>query len=208
MPVFRDMFANLGGELPIPTQILVTLSSTALIWVPALIVIVGGASLWWRANKNKPGVRSRIDPIKLKLPVFGRLTTKIAIARFARNFAQMTAAGVPVLPVACRSSERPPATGSSRRRWVGSRTRFASAGTSRRPLMSEKAFPSMVVPDDRGRRELGHARAMLNKIADFYDEQVEVETKSLATAIEPIMTSLSALSSGSWSSRCTCRCST
>ena len=97
VPVFENMFKGLGGQLPLPTMILVELSH-AMVWVaPVLVVgaIVGG--VWWSRNKNTERVRARIDPIKLKLPVFGELMKKVAVARLTRNLATMAGAGVPIL---------------------------------------------------------------------------------------------------------------
>lgn len=189
VPTFKGMFEQLGSELPIPTQILVNISNAMPIALPVLIVVIIAFNLWWRANKNKDSIRRVVDPIKLKLPVFGTLTTKIAIARFARNFAQMTAAGVPIL----RSLQ---IVGETSGNWVieQAMNRIAESvrmgGNIATPLMQEKAFPSMVVQMIAVGENSGALETMLEKIADFYDEQVEVETEQLASAIEPIMTSL------------------
>jgi len=189
VPVFKSMFEQLGGELPIPTQILVSLSDSAVIWLPGLIVAIIAWSLWWRSNKHKDAIRSKFDPIKLRIPVFGVLNTKIAIARFARNFAQMTAAGVPVL----RSLQ---IVGETSGNYVIEQAmhRIAESvrvgGSISAPLAQEKVFPSMVVQMIAVGENSGALETMLGKIADFYDEQVETETEQLASAIEPIMTSL------------------
>ena len=97
VPVFEGMFANLGGELPLVTQVLVVLSKAMVFVVPVLIV--GGIffAVWWRKNKHTERVRKVVDPLKLKLPVFGQLFRKVAIARFTRNFGTMIGAGVPIL---------------------------------------------------------------------------------------------------------------
>ncbi|MBO9627574.1 MAG: type II secretion system F family protein, partial [Microbacterium sp.] len=162
---------------------------TAIIWVPTLIVVIIGFSIWWRANKNKDSIRSKIDPIKLKIPAFGTLNTKIAIARFARNFAQMMGAGVPVL----RSLQ---IVGETSGNWVIEQAmdRIADSvrmgGNISTPLMREPVFPSMVTQMIAVGENSGALETMLHKVADFYDEQVEEETKALASTIEPIMTSL------------------
>jgi type IV pilus assembly protein PilC len=97
VPVFQKMFADLGGELPLPTQILVGLSQN-MIWIGPLVAIIAvGGAIWWRSHKHDARVREFIDPLRLKLPVFGTLTKKIAIARFTRNFSTMIGAGVPIL---------------------------------------------------------------------------------------------------------------
>ena len=97
VPVFEGMFAQFGGELPLPTQVLVTLSSN-MIWIAPLsscaILVI---AIWWQRNKHRDGVRKVVDPIKLRVPVFGPLFTKVAIARFSRNLSTMMNAGVPIL---------------------------------------------------------------------------------------------------------------
>src|SRR5690606_20501447 len=90
-------FLGLDAELPLPTQILVTLSKNMIWIVPALIVLGIAFAIWWRQHKHDEGVRRRVDTLKLKLPVFGLLFKKVAVARFARNFSTMTKSGVPIL---------------------------------------------------------------------------------------------------------------
>jgi len=97
VPVFRDMFEGLGGELPFATQFLVVLSESAPFWLPILIVSVVVFVVWWGRNKHRPEVRNVVDPLKLRAPVFGALAKKIAIARFTRNFGTMMRSGVPIL---------------------------------------------------------------------------------------------------------------
>lgn len=97
VPVFAKMFEGMGSALPLPTQILVTLSDN-MVWVlPLLAVLVIGGGFWWRTNKDTERVRKIADPIKLKLPVFGKPATKIAVARFGRGLAMMLKAGVPLV---------------------------------------------------------------------------------------------------------------
>ncbi|MCW5951811.1 MAG: type II secretion system F family protein, partial [Propionibacteriaceae bacterium] len=97
VPVFEGMFASLGGELPLPTQILVNISHN-MIWILPLTVVLGVCGwFWWMKNKNTVAVRRVIDPLKLKLPLFGPLITKLAVARFARNLSMMLTAGVPLI---------------------------------------------------------------------------------------------------------------
>ncbi|WP_298045897.1 type II secretion system F family protein, partial [uncultured Microbacterium sp.] len=97
VPVFEKMFADLGGTLPAPTQLLVDLSHAMPIVLPILLVLGVAWAIWWGRNKNTEAVRRVVDPLKLKVPVFGKLNTKIALTRFTRNFATMLASGVPIL---------------------------------------------------------------------------------------------------------------
>ena len=97
VPVFEAMFADLGSSLPAPTQLLVDLSHAMPVVVPVALVVGIIFSIWWARNKNTDAVRKVLDPVKLKVPVFGKLNTKIALTRFTRNFATMLASGVPLM---------------------------------------------------------------------------------------------------------------
>jgi type IV pilus assembly protein PilC len=186
VPVFEKMFSQMGGQLPLPTQVLVVLSH-AMVWLaPLLIVIVVGTAVWWGRNKNKESVRMRIDPIKLKLPVFGQLMKKIAVARFARNFSNMIGAGVPILQ-ALRI------VGETSGNWVIEDALAKVAESVRQgesiagPLASEPVFPAMVVQMIAVGEDSGSLEMMLDKIADFYDQEVEAATEQLTAMIEPLM---------------------
>jgi type IV pilus assembly protein PilC len=186
VPVFENMFKGLGGQLPLPTMILVEISHQ-MVWVaPVLVVagIVGG--VWWSRNKNAESVRRRVDPIKLKLPVFGTLMKKIAVARFSRNFANMIGAGVPILQAL-------KIVGETSGNWVIENA-LSKVGESVRqgesiagPLAEQPVFPSMVVQMIAVGEDSGSLETMLNKIADFYDQEVEAATEQLTAMIEPLM---------------------
>ncbi|WP_022882707.1 type II secretion system F family protein [Gryllotalpicola ginsengisoli] len=186
VPIFAKMFASLGSALPLPTQILVVMSHQMPWALPTLIVAVIAGSVWWRRNKNEPRVRAAIEPRMLKLPVFGMLFTKIAIARFARNFANMMGAGVPIL-----SGLR--IVGETSGNWAieTALERVAKAvrqGKSvAEPLAQEPVFPMMVTQMVAVGEDAGSMEVMLNKIADFYDSEVEAMTDSLTSLIEPLL---------------------
>ncbi|PCN48502.1 pilus assembly protein PilC [Curtobacterium sp. 'Ferrero'] len=186
VPIFQNMFASLGGQLPLPTQILVGLSH-AMRWVgPILAVAVIVGWLWYRANKNTDRFRSFRDPLLMRLPVFGPLTKKIVIARFARNFSNMIGAGVPILQalqivgdvsnnfVVKKALER-----------VGESVRKGESIAA--PLGEEKVFPSMVSQMIAVGEDAGSLEVMLDKIAIFYDAEVESITESLTALIEPLL---------------------
>jgi len=94
VPVFAKLFKQLGGKLPAPTQLLVTLSSVLKTGFPVLIVFAIAFAVIWRRTKHTSQVRNALDPLKLKVPVFGKLFQKIAVARFARNLGTMIRSGV------------------------------------------------------------------------------------------------------------------
>lgn len=186
VPVFEKMFADLGGELPLPTQILVVLSR-AMPWVAAVLVPAGIAfAVWWRANKHTDAVRGFIDPLILKLPVFGQLYTKVAVARFARNFSTMLGAGVPILQALGIVGET---SGSfvieKALKKVQESVRQGKSVSG--PLALEPVFPSMVVQMIAVGEDSGSMEVMLEKVAEFYEAEVETTTKALTSLIEPLM---------------------
>lgn len=186
VPVFKTMFSNLGGTLPLPTQMLVVLSEQ-MVWLAPVVVVAGlGFSLWWRKNKNSLEVRRVVDPLKLKLPVFGPLMTKLAVARFSRNFSAMIGSGVPILQ-ALRI------VGESSGNWVMESALNEVAESVRQgesiagPLAKSPAFPAMVTQMIAVGEDAGALEQMLGKIADFYDAEVQATTEQLTALIEPLM---------------------
>jgi len=186
VPIFEKMFADMGGELPLPTQMLVVMSK-GMVWIGPLLVIGGIVfSVWWRANKNTDRVRAIVDPLKLKLPVFGMLFTKVAVARFTRNFATMMGAGVPILQalnIVGETSGSYVIEQALKRVQEAVRQGKSVAG----PLALEPIFPSMVVQMIAVGEDSGSMELMLNKIAEFYEADVEATTKALTSLIEPLM---------------------
>jgi type II secretory pathway component PulF len=186
VPVFEKMFEGLGGELPLPTQILVVLSSI-MGWLAPVLVVLGIAfSVWWGRNKNQERVRSVIDPIKLRLPVFGALAQKLAIARFSRNFSTMIGAGVPIL-------QSIGIVGQTSGNWVVEtalnkvQESVRQGGTIAGPLALSSVFPPMVVQMISVGEDAGALQQMLAKVADFYDQEVQATTEQLTALIEPLM---------------------
>lgn len=186
VPIFQDMFSSLGGTLPLPTQILVSLSHAMRYVAIPLAIVVVLAWLWWRANKNTERVRAFIDPITLKLPVFGPLQKKIVIARFARNFSNMIGAGVPILQ-ALRI------VGEVSNNYVVKRALDNVAEAVRKgesiavPLAAQSVFPPMVTQMVAVGEDAGSLEIMLEKIAVFYDAEVEATTDALTSLIEPLL---------------------
>ncbi|GAB3781039.1 type II secretion system F family protein [Nocardioides ungokensis] len=186
VPVFKGMFESLGGQLPLPTQILVMLSGAMKYLVPLGIVSMVGFTVWWRKYGHTERVRNVVDPAKLRMPVFGNLFQKLALTRFARNLGTLLSSGVPILQSLDIVSET---TGSI----VISRALKQVQESVRRgesvagPLAEHEVFPPMVVQMIASGEEAGAIDQMLNKIAEFYDEEVEAMTESLTALIEPLM---------------------
>ena len=186
VPVFKGMFADLGGELPIPTQILVVLSENAVWGVPLLVVAVVVFAVWWRKNKHTDRVRALVDPLRLKLPVFGPLFQKVAISRVTRNLSTMTRSGVPILQALAIVAD-------TSNNWVLQQALHSVQDSVRSgrsiagPLGEHPVFPAMVVQMIAVGEDSGSLEQMLGKIADFYDDEVQSTTEALTSLIEPLM---------------------
>jgi type IV pilus assembly protein PilC len=186
VPTFASLFSSLGGSLPAPTQILVSLSNFLKVaFVPLIILSIIGMVVWTRV-KHKQAVREFIDPLKLRAPVFGNLFRKIALARFCRNLGTMLSSGVPILQsldiVADTSGNVVVAHAV---RDIQESVRNGESLTE--PLSHHSVFPPMVVQMLSVGEDTGALDTMLHKISDFYDQEVEATTDQLTALIEPIM---------------------
>ena len=186
VPVFAKMFLTLGGELPAPTKILIAMSNILKIGaVPLFVLGVVGFIVWGRV-KHQERVHRVVDPIKLKVPVFGSLFQKIALARFARNLGTMMQSGVPILQSLDIVSDT---TGNmvlgNAIRDVQDSVRQGESLTA--PLTHHPVFPPMVVQMMAVGEDTGALDTMLHKIAEFYDQEVEATTEALTALIEPLM---------------------
>jgi len=186
VPVFATMFEGLGGELPLPTRILVTLSGILKSSMPVIIIVLIVLMVLWSRYKHEPRVRNTVDPLKLKAPVFGPLFQKVALSRFSRNLGTMIHAGVPILQsldIVADTTGNIVLARAVRDVEVSVRQGESLAG----PLMNHPVFPPMVVQMMAVGEDTGSLDAMLHKISDFYDTEVEATTEALTSLIEPIM---------------------
>ncbi|WP_225754482.1 type II secretion system F family protein [Actinotalea sp. Marseille-Q4924] len=186
VPVFAGMFSSLGGELPMPTRILMMLSTAMKFTAPITAIALIVFAVWWGKHKNDEGVRRRVDPFKLKVPVFGSLFQKIAISRFTRNFGTMIHAGVPILQaldIVAATSGNYVVERAVRAVQESVRTGQSLSG----PLTQHPVFPPMVVQMMAVGEDTGALDTMLHKISEFYDQEVEATTEQLTSLIEPIM---------------------
>jgi type IV pilus assembly protein PilC len=188
VPVFADMFADLGGELPLLTRILVNLSNFVASWAGVITFIVVPAGLWFAYKRVRATERGRftLDVMKLKVPVFGPLFHKIAMSRFARNLSTLLASGVPILQALEITSD------TVNNGPVGAAVKDVQDSVREgqsiaRPLASHEVFPPMVVQMIAVGEETGNVDGMLDKVADFYDMEIESTTESLTAMMEPLM---------------------
>ncbi len=186
VPVFEGLFASLGGELPLPTRILVTLSSILKLLMPLIVVGLIVGAILWRKYKQHPKVRDVVDPMKLRMPVFGPLFQKIALSRFSRNLGSMISAGVPILQALDIVGDTSGNVVIARA--VADVKESVRTGESlARPLNDHEVFPPMVVQMMAVGEDTGSLDSMLAKISEFYDQEVEATTEALTSLIEPIM---------------------
>ncbi|MBN1192317.1 MAG: type II secretion system F family protein [Coriobacteriia bacterium] len=187
VPTFEKMFSDMGGELPLPTQILVSISDGATSW-PGLVfvgVIVAGTVLFkfWVGTESG---RFTWDGILLRMPIVGPLVRKTAIARFTRTFSTLVGAGVPILSALDIVSDT---AGNAvvAKALKNTRAAIKEGETIAKPLGESPVFPSMVVQMVAVGEETGALDQMLSKIADFYDEEVSMAVDALTSIIEPLM---------------------
>ena len=186
VPTFVGMFETLGGTLPLPTRVLLFLSSVVRkLWFVLFLLPVAAWQGYKRARKV-PQVRARLDAVKLKAPVFGDLFQKLAIARFTRNLSTLLHAGVPIL-LALEITADTIDNAVISRAVDDVRAAVRQGESVAKPLTNHPVFPPMVVQMVGVGEETGALDEMLRRIADFYDSEVEATTESLTAALEPIM---------------------
>jgi len=186
VPTFVGMFESLGGELPLPTKVLLLMSTAVRkLWFVLFFLPIAAWKGYKRARKV-PRVRAQLDAWKLKVPVFGNLFHKLAIARFTRNLSTLLHAGVPIL-LALEITAETIDNAVISRAVADVRIAVRAGETVSKPLANHPVFPPMVVQMVGVGEETGALDEMLRRIADFYDLEVEATTESLTAALEPLM---------------------
>lgn len=186
IPVFEAMFADFGKALPVPTQIVVAMSDFLKNYI--LYIIVGFVLFVFafrRFYKTDKG-RALVDKVLLKVPVFGMLLRKVAVAKFTRTLGTMISSGVPILD----SLDIVAATAGNMtiEEAIRETRRSISEGrTIAEPLADSDVFPSMVVQMISVGEATGALDTMLSKIADFYDDEVDAAVDALTSMLEPFM---------------------
>jgi type IV pilus assembly protein PilC len=187
VPIFATLFAGLGVDLPLPTKIVIALSNFVgsifgLLIVVAAAAIAVGLKVWYGTDQG----RYAIDATILKLPVLGILMRKIAVARFTRTLGTLISSGVPILEGLDITAKT--AGNAVVERALRKVRRSLEEGKSlTEPLKDSEVFPGMVTQMIAVGEQTGAMDAMLQKIADFYEEEVDAAVKDLLTALEPVM---------------------
>ena len=186
IPVFQEMFADFGGELPTPTKIVVAMSemvkSKILFIIVGIVFFIIAFKKLYKTDKG----HDIIDDLTLKTPVFGELLRKVAVSKFTRTMGTMLASGVAILEaldiVAKTAGNR-----SVEKAIYSVRSGIAEGRTMADPLQESGVFPPMVCQMIGVGESTGALDAMLEKIADFYDEEVDQAVENLTALIEPFM---------------------
>jgi len=186
IPVFKKLFEGMGGQLPGPTQLLINVSeftqSYFLFMIGFLIVLVYIFRRYYRTEKG----RRTIDALVLKAPVFGPLIKKVAVAKFTRTLSTMLGSGVPILEglsIVSKTAGNVIVENAI----MKTRQSISEGRTIAEPLAETDIFPSMVVQMIAVGEATGALDAMLAKIADFYDDEVDTAVGALTTMLEPFM---------------------
>ncbi len=187
IPVFEKMFKDFGGgKLPKPTQVVIDISHALSAYLPYIIGVGIAASFALKAVLRTPKGRLAFDGMLLKLPVLGPVLRKVTVARFTRTMGTLLSSGVPILDamdiVAKTAGNTVVANGI-----MYARMKISEGKDLASPLMETGLFPPMVVQMIGVGEQTGAMDAMLTKIADFYEEEVDVAVASMTSLIEPIM---------------------
>ncbi len=187
VPIFVTLFAGLGAALPLPTRIVIGLSNfVGSIYGLLIVVFIAGGAFAMKVWYGTPQGRLAIDTGLLKLPIIGMLLRKIAVARFTRTLGTLISSGVPILEgldITAKTSGNAVVE-----RAIQKTRKAVEAGRSLvDPLKETEVFPGMVTQMIAVGEQTGAMDAMLQKIADFYEDEVDAAVKDLLTLMEPVM---------------------
>jgi type IV pilus assembly protein PilC len=186
IPVFEKMFSEVGQALPTPTRLVIGLSRFVSHNILYLVLGVGALIFFLRRLYKTEKGKYIIDEWLLKVPIFGTLIRKVAVAKFARTFGTMVSSGVPILEamdIVAKSAGNKVVE----KAIYKARGSIAQGKTIAEPLEESKVFPPMVTQMIAVGEASGELDTMLNKIADFYDDDVDAAVNTLTSMMEPVM---------------------
>jgi len=186
IPVFENLFKSSGQALPLPTLIVVTLSKLikkyVVIFIPTMILLIFLFRKYYQTEKGK----AVVDRLLLKIPVFGSLLRKVAVARFSRTLGTLVSSGVPILDgliIVSRTSGNKTIETAI----LNARASIREGETIAEPLARSGIFPPMVIQMISVGESTGALDSMLSKIADFYEEEVDIAVANLTSLLEPFL---------------------
>ena len=186
VPQFETIYSSLGGTLPLPTRMLLRVSrAVRTYWYIVLLGAVVASFLFRRYKKTEAG-RARVDAVKIRIPIFGPLFHKVALARFASTLGMLLRSGVPILQALDNVNE------TVNNRVIGDavddvKTSVREGESIAKPLGQHKAFPPMVVQMMAVGEETGAVDTMLDKVAEFYNSEVTATVEAMTSLIEPLL---------------------
>ena len=186
IPTFAQLFSGLGAQLPLPTRVVITASNGIVAYGWILLIVLGGAGYGLKSYYATDNGRHMIDAIMLKMPILGDILRKVAVARFCRTLSTLLASGVPILDgldITARTSGNAIIEDAI----LLTRSGIERGETVSGPLKDTNVFPSMVTQMINVGETTGALDAMLSKIADFYEEEVDSAVAGLLTLMEPVM---------------------
>jgi type IV pilus assembly protein PilC len=186
IPTFATLFEGLGAQLPLPTRVVIAMSNGIVAYGWILIIALGGIGYGIKSYYATDGGRHTIDRLLLKAPILGGILRKVAVARFCRTLSTLLASGVPILD-GLDITAKTAGNAIIEDAIQTTRSGIERGETVSGPLKETNVFPSMVVQMINVGETTGALDAMLSKIADFYEEEVDTAVAGLLTLMEPVM---------------------
>jgi len=186
VPIFANLFTGLGVELPLPTRIVMSISGLVQHYGILFILLLGAVGFGIKQGRKNPAFLLATDKFMLQLPVMGMLLRKIAVARFTRTLGTLITSGVPILE-GLSITARTSGNAVLEQSLMKVRKAVEEGRTIVDPLKESGVFPNMVVQMIGVGEATGAMDAMLQKIADFYEDEVDAATKDMLTLLEPIL---------------------
>jgi type IV pilus assembly protein PilC len=186
IPTFAQLFAGLGAQLPLPTRVVIAMSDGLVAYGWIVVIVLGLIGYAVKQYYGTSAGRYQIDGMMLKMPILGMILRKIAVARFCRTLSTLLSSGVPILD-GLDITARTAGNAIIEEAIQKTRASIERGETVSAPLRETNVFPSMVVQMINVGETTGALDAMLAKIADFYEEEVDTAVAGLLTLMEPIM---------------------
>jgi type IV pilus assembly protein PilC len=186
IPAFAAMFKDLGSDLPLPTRIVIWLSDFVRSYILLIAAALVGCVFAFRAYYRTENGKSIIDALLLKVPIFGTIVRKVAVARLTRTLGTLVQSGVPILE-GLRITATTSGNKVVEKAVLQCRVSVTEGKTLAEPLKASGVFPPMVTQMISVGEQTGALDSMLSKIADFYDDEVDTAVNTLTSLLEPIM---------------------
>ncbi len=186
IPTFAALFAGLGASLPLPTRVTIAMSEFVGRWWWVILTGLGLAGFGLRRYHKTERGRRVVDGLLLRIPVVGMVLKKIAVARFCRTLGTLVSSGVPILE-SLEITARTSGNAIVEDAIMATRKSVEEGKTIAEPLKATEVFPPMVVQMIAVGEQTGALETMLNKIADFYEDEVDEATANLLALLEPVM---------------------